>query len=82
MWRLPLDEEYRELIRSNIADIIILAAVWWGDYGGDVLKEFVEDTPGFTSILQGRPGLRMGSLGLLRGLRGICASVRLGICGS
>jgi leucyl aminopeptidase len=46
MWRMPLDEEYREQIRSGIADIKNTG----GRYGGAVtaamfLKEFVEDTP-------------------------------------
>ncbi|MGH9544271.1 MAG: leucyl aminopeptidase [Terriglobales bacterium] len=46
MWRLPLDDEYREIIRSNIADIINSG----GRYGGAItaamfLKEFAEDTP-------------------------------------
>ncbi|MBV8476557.1 MAG: leucyl aminopeptidase [Acidobacteria bacterium] len=46
MWRLPLDEEYKESIRSNIADIVNSG----GRYGGAVtaamfLKEFAEDTP-------------------------------------
>jgi leucyl aminopeptidase len=45
-WRLPLDEEYREIIKSNIADIVNSG----GRYGGAVtaamfLKEFAEDTP-------------------------------------
>jgi leucyl aminopeptidase len=46
MWRLPLDEEYREMIRSGIADIVNSG----GRYGGAVtaamfLKEFVDKTP-------------------------------------
>jgi leucyl aminopeptidase len=46
MWRMPLDDEYRELIRSGIADIKNSG----GRYGGAVtaamfLKEFVEDIP-------------------------------------
>ncbi len=45
-WRLPLDPEYFESIRSNIADIINSG----GRYGGAItaamfLKEFVADTP-------------------------------------
>jgi leucyl aminopeptidase len=45
-WRLPLDAEYFEQIRSNIADIMNTG----GRYGGAItaamfLKEFVEDTP-------------------------------------
>ena len=46
MWRMPLDDEYRELIRSGIADIKNTG----GRYGGAIsaamfLKEFVEDIP-------------------------------------
>jgi len=46
MWRMPLDDEYREQIRSGIADIKNTG----GRYGGAVtaamfLKEFVDDTP-------------------------------------
>ncbi|HZQ70067.1 MAG TPA: leucyl aminopeptidase [Terriglobales bacterium] len=46
MWRLPLDEEYKDIIKSNIADIMNSG----GRYGGAVtaamfLKEFAEDTP-------------------------------------
>ena len=46
MWRMPLDEEYKEQIRSNIADIVNSG----GRYGGAItaamfLKEFAEDTP-------------------------------------
>jgi leucyl aminopeptidase len=45
-WRLPLDDEYREVIKSNIADIVNSG----GRYGGAItaamfLKEFAEDTP-------------------------------------
>jgi len=46
MWRLPLDEEYRDMIKSGIADIMNSG----GRYGGAVtaamfLKEFVDDKP-------------------------------------
>ncbi len=45
-WRLPLDAEYSDMIRSNIADIMNTG----GRYGGAItaalfLKEFVGDTP-------------------------------------
>jgi leucyl aminopeptidase len=45
-WRLPLDQEYFEQIRSSIADIMNTG----GRYGGAInaamfLKEFVDDTP-------------------------------------
>jgi leucyl aminopeptidase len=46
MWRMPLDDEYKEQIRSNIADIMNTG----GRYGGAItaamfLKEFAEETP-------------------------------------
>jgi leucyl aminopeptidase len=45
-WRLPVEDDYRELIKSQIADIKNTG----GRYGGAItaamfLKEFVEDTP-------------------------------------
>jgi len=46
MWRMPLDDEYKEIIRSSIADIVNSG----GRYGGAItaamfLKEFAEETP-------------------------------------
>ncbi len=46
MWRLPLDDEYREIIKSSIADVMNSG----GRHGGAstaamFLKEFAEDTP-------------------------------------
>ena len=46
MWRLPLDDEYKEVIKSNIADMVNSG----GRYGGAIsaamfLKEFAEETP-------------------------------------
>ncbi len=46
MWRLPLDAEYQEMIRSNIADIVNTGGRWGGAITAAMfLKEFVEDTP-------------------------------------
>jgi leucyl aminopeptidase len=46
MWRLPVDEEYRELIRSNIADIVNSGGRWGGAITAAMfLKEFVGETP-------------------------------------
>ena len=45
-WRLPLDAEYFDLIRSNIADIMNTGGRWGGAITAAMfLKEFVEDTP-------------------------------------
>jgi leucyl aminopeptidase len=45
-WRLPLDDEYREVIRSHIADIMNSGGRWGGaSTAAMFLKEFAEDTP-------------------------------------
>jgi leucyl aminopeptidase len=46
MWRMPVDDEYREMIKSNIADIVNSAGRWGGAVTAAMfLKEFVGDTP-------------------------------------
>ncbi len=45
-WRMPLDEEYKEVIRSGIADIVNSGGRWGGAITAAMfLKEFAEDTP-------------------------------------
>jgi len=45
-WRLPLDDDYKESIRSNIADIMNTGGRWGGAVTAAMfLKEFAEDTP-------------------------------------
>ncbi len=46
MWRLPLDEEYKELMKSTIADMTNAGSRWGGAiFAAMFLKEFAEDTP-------------------------------------
>jgi len=46
MWRMPLDEEYKESIKSTIADIVNSGGRWGGSVTAAMfLKEFAEDTP-------------------------------------
>ncbi|HWR34464.1 MAG TPA: leucyl aminopeptidase [Clostridia bacterium] len=46
MWRLPVDAEYGEMIKSHIADIVNSGGRWGGAVTAAMfLKEFVEDTP-------------------------------------
>jgi leucyl aminopeptidase len=46
MWRLPLDDEYKELIKSNIADMVNAGSRYGGAiFAAMFLKEFAEDTP-------------------------------------
>ena len=46
MWRMPLDDEYKDQIRSSIADIMNSGGRWGGAVTAAMfLKEFAEDTP-------------------------------------
>jgi leucyl aminopeptidase len=46
MWRLPLDDDYKDVIKSNIADIVNSGGRWGGAITAAMfLKEFAEDTP-------------------------------------
>jgi leucyl aminopeptidase len=46
MWRLPLDDEYKENIKSTIADIVNSGGRWGGAINAAMfLKEFAEDIP-------------------------------------
>jgi leucyl aminopeptidase len=46
LWQLPLDEEYKKAIRSEIADVKNVGNRWAGAItAAKFLQEFVEDTP-------------------------------------
>jgi leucyl aminopeptidase len=72
MWPMPIDDDYQEMIKSNIADIRNTGS---GKGGGAItgawfIKEFAEDTPwihldiaGTTWIDEGRPWLAKGPTG-------------------
>jgi leucyl aminopeptidase len=46
MWRLPLDDEYKENIRSGIADMVNSGGRWGGAVNAAMfLKEFAEEMP-------------------------------------
>ena len=46
MWRLPVEDEYREMIKSGIADIVNSGGRWGGAITAAMfLKEFVDETP-------------------------------------
>jgi leucyl aminopeptidase len=71
-WRLPLDPEYLEMIRSNIADIVNSG----GRYGGAstaaiFLKEFVEDTPWLHLDIAGTAWMEENKSWIAKGPSGI-----------
>jgi leucyl aminopeptidase len=72
MWRLPVDAEYDELIKSDIADIKNTGGRWGGAITAAMfLKHFVEDTPwihldiaGTAWIEDSRPYIAKGPSGI------------------
>jgi leucyl aminopeptidase len=73
MWPMPIDDEYQEMIKSNIADIRNTGT---GKGGGAItgawfIKEFAEDTPwthldiaATCWVDEGRPWLAKGPTGV------------------
>jgi leucyl aminopeptidase len=46
MWRMPMDDEYKELLKSTFADLANIGGRWGGAISAAwFLKEFAEDTP-------------------------------------
>jgi leucyl aminopeptidase len=46
MWRMPLDDDYKELLKSNIADMTNAGSRYGGAiFAAMFLKEFAEETP-------------------------------------
>jgi leucyl aminopeptidase len=71
-WRLPLDPEYTEIIRSSIADIMNTG----GRYGGAItaamfLREFVEDTPWIHLDIAGTAWMEENKSWIAKGPSGI-----------
>jgi leucyl aminopeptidase len=81
-WRLPLGEEYAEMIKSEIGDIKNTGGRWGGAItAAEFLKVFVEDTPwihldiaGLAWIEDSRPYIAKGPSGI--GVRSVLEWVR------
>ncbi|MBZ5646263.1 MAG: leucyl aminopeptidase [Acidobacteriia bacterium] len=72
MWRLPLDDEYKELIRSGIADIKNTGGRWGGAISAAMfLKEFVEDTPWIHLDIAGTAWMEESKAWIAQGPSGI-----------
>jgi leucyl aminopeptidase len=72
MWPMPVDEEFRELLKSPFADIANIGGRWGGAVTAAMfLKEFVGDTPwvhldiaGTASYDDGKPYAAKGASGI------------------
>ncbi len=72
MWRLPLDEEYKESIRSNIADIVNSGGRWGGAVTAAMfLKEFAEETPWLHLDIAGTAWMEDNKAWIAKGPSGI-----------
>src|SRR5690242_2573097 len=71
-WRLPLDQEYLDQIRSNIADIMNTGGRWGGASTAAVfLKEFVDDTPWLHLDIAGTAWMEENKSWIAKGPSGI-----------
>src|SRR5207247_2479140 len=72
VWRLPLDEEYKESIRSGIADIVNSGGRWGGAVTAAMfLKEFAEDTPWIHLDIAGTAWMEENKSWIAKGPSGI-----------
>jgi leucyl aminopeptidase len=72
MWRMPLDAEYADLIRSNIADIMNTGGRWGGAITAAMfLKEFVADTPWIHLDIAGTAWIEDNKAWIAKGPSGI-----------
>ena len=68
MWRLPLDDDYKENIKSSIADIVNAGPRHAGAINAAMfLKEFAEDTPWIHLDIAALPGWKRINLGSPKG---------------
>ncbi|MGE5324881.1 MAG: leucyl aminopeptidase [Actinomycetota bacterium] len=71
-WRLPVDGDYTEMIRSNIADIMNTGGRWGGaSTAAAFLKEFVEDTPWLHLDIAGTAWMEENKSWIAKGPSGI-----------
>jgi leucyl aminopeptidase len=73
MWHMPLDDEYKELLKSAFADLANIG----GRYGGAIsaawfLREFVDDTPWVHLDIAGTAWLDEPKPFMAKGPSGVC----------
>jgi leucyl aminopeptidase len=72
MWRLPLDDEYKEQIKSNIADLMNTGGRWGGAItAAKFLQEFAEETPWIHLDIAGTAWLEDNKPWIAKGPSGI-----------
>jgi leucyl aminopeptidase len=73
MWHMPLDEEYKELLKSAFADLANIGGRWGGAISAAwFLREFVDDTPWVHLDIAGTAWLDDPKPFMAKGPTGVC----------
>jgi leucyl aminopeptidase len=73
MWHMPLDEEYKDLLKSAFADLANIGGRWGGAISAAwFLREFVDDTPWVHLDIAGTAWLDDAKPFMAKGPSGVC----------
>jgi leucyl aminopeptidase len=73
MWHMPLDDDYKDLLKSAFADLANIGGRWGGAISAAwFLKEFAEDTPWVHLDIAGTAWLDEAKPHLAKGPSGVC----------
>ncbi|HVP00002.1 MAG TPA: leucyl aminopeptidase [Bryobacteraceae bacterium] len=73
MWHMPLDDEYKELLKSAFADLANIGGRWGGAISAAwFLREFVDDTPWVHLDIAGTAWLDDAKPFMAKGPSGVC----------
>jgi len=73
MWHMPLDDEYKELLKSAFADLANIGGRWGGAISAAwFLREFVDDTPWVHLDIAGTAWLDEAKPYMAKGPSGVC----------
>jgi leucyl aminopeptidase len=73
MWHMPLDDEYKDLLKSTFADMANIGGRWGGAISAAwFLREFAEDTPWVHLDIAGTAWLEESKPFMAKGPSGVC----------
>jgi leucyl aminopeptidase len=73
MWHMPLDDDYKELLKSAFADLANIGGRWGGAISAAwFLREFVDDTPWVHLDIAGTAWLDESKPFMAKGPSGVC----------
>ena len=73
MWHMPMDDDYKELLKSTFADLANIGGRWGGAISAAwFLKEFAEDTPWVHLDIAGTAWLDDAKPFMAKGPTGVC----------